>query len=137
MIESAPPLQRLVSTKLAWASERFGVLAQNLANADTPDYRARDIKSPDFERMLMSDTVGQTPQLQVTQAGHVLPVAQQGNLFRSRGTDSFEISPTGNGVVIEEQMQKLGETQMDYGMATGIYTKFKGFLRSAMGDTRA
>lgn len=137
MIESAPPLQRLVSTKLAWASERFGVLAQNLANADTPDYRARDIKSPDFERMLMSDTVGQTPQLQVTQAGHVLPVAQQGNLFGSRGTDSFEISPTGNGVVIEEQMQKLGETQMDYGMATGIYTKFKGFLRSAMGDTRA
>ncbi|MEO1018035.1 MAG: flagellar basal body protein [Pseudomonadota bacterium] len=137
MIESKPLLQRLASTKLAWAGERFGVLAQNLANADTPGYQARDVVKPNFERMVAAQGAGQTTKLATTRIGHLSPLGEPSTSFRTREVDSFETSPTGNGVVIEEQMQKLGETQTDYRLAANVYGKFKGFLRTAIGDTRA
>lgn len=137
MIEGAPLLQRLVSTKLSWAGARFGVLAQNLANADTPDYEARDIKGLDFDRLINNPTSTAPSRVAMTHADHMRPAVEPASDYRAREADAFEVSPTGNSVVVEEQMQKLGETQMDYQMATSVYGKFKGFLKSAMGDTRA
>ena len=43
---------RLTNSKMGWLSERQTVLAQNIANADTPGYKAKDLKVPDFSSML-------------------------------------------------------------------------------------
>ncbi len=45
------PLFKLMSARLAWLGEREVVLGQNLANADTPDYRPRDLRPADFARL--------------------------------------------------------------------------------------
>ena len=43
---------RVATVKMGWLSERQGVLAQNIANADTPDYRAKDLKAPSFSKIM-------------------------------------------------------------------------------------
>ena len=42
----------MVKSKLAWLGQRQEVLAQNIANSDTPKYRASDLKPYDFEDFL-------------------------------------------------------------------------------------
>ena len=46
---------RVATMKMGWLSERQGVLAQNIANADTPDYRAKDLKSPSFSKLMSNN----------------------------------------------------------------------------------
>ena len=43
---------RISSQKMGWLSERQTVLAQNIANSDTPGYKAKDLRLPDFSSML-------------------------------------------------------------------------------------
>ena len=45
------PLVGMLKQRMSWHQERQSVLAQNVANADTPNYRARDLKEPTFGAM--------------------------------------------------------------------------------------
>jgi flagellar basal-body rod protein FlgB len=46
------PILSMLRTRMQWHQERQRVLAENVANADTPNYRARDLAPPDFESVL-------------------------------------------------------------------------------------
>jgi flagellar basal-body rod protein FlgB len=48
----------------------------------------------------------------------------------------WEVSPDGNGVVLEQQMTSLAQTQADYQMATELYRKQIGMLKTAIGSNR-
>ena len=43
------PILSMLRTRMQWAQERQRVLAENVANSDTPHYRARDLTPPKFE----------------------------------------------------------------------------------------
>jgi flagellar basal-body rod protein FlgB len=45
-------LFQLMSARLSWLSQRQGVLSQNIANADTPEYQPKDLRSADFTRLV-------------------------------------------------------------------------------------
>ncbi len=42
----------LVKKRLAWLAQRQEVLAKNIANADTPGYKPRDLKAFDFKQLV-------------------------------------------------------------------------------------
>ena len=46
------PLFQLLSARLGWLGQRQATLSQNIANADTPNYRPRDLRARDFERLV-------------------------------------------------------------------------------------
>ena len=46
------PILGALKSRMKWHAERQVVLAQNVANAETPGYGTRDLKAPDFRRML-------------------------------------------------------------------------------------
>src|ERR1044072_2825096 len=46
------PLFSLLSGRMSWLSARQSVLAENVANADTPNYIARDLKPMDFQDLV-------------------------------------------------------------------------------------
>lgn len=124
------PLFQAIRGKLGWLEERQRVIAQNVANSDTPGYAARDLATPsDFARALNAarPAVG----LARTQAAHI-PVAQ-GHVarFASRATPDSETTLDGNSVVVEEQMLKMAESRMAHDMAIGLYQKSMSMLRMA------
>jgi flagellar basal-body rod protein FlgB len=134
------PIFMMMKQRMQWLTERQQVLSQNVANSDTPGYQARDLKELDFGTMVKRS--GPVLKAVATQAGHVgSPVSGSGNGVRfgeaTGGTvvkkPDFETSPNGNSVVLEDQMIKVAETQMDYQTVTGLYAKSLGLIKIALG----
>jgi flagellar basal-body rod protein FlgB len=130
------PLFGALHKRMAWLNQRSRVLAENVANADTPKFRPKDLKPQAFADLLKGQ--GQMARVMpaTTAAGHLSPVKAGTGQFAEharRDIDAAEVSPTGNAVNIEEQMMKVGETQLDYQLATNLYRKHLGMLKIALG----
>ncbi|MBL8690613.1 MAG: flagellar basal body rod protein FlgB [Rhodospirillaceae bacterium] len=125
-------LFKIIGARMSYLSERQKVLSENIANADTPHYRPSDLKPMDFQAVLRGD---QRIKMAVTNKIH-LAGTNQAPMF---GTEkaafgkSYETSPNGNAVVLEEQMLKLSQGQSSYQLAANIYQKNMSMLRTAIG----
>ena len=128
------PLFGAMRTKLGYLSERQGVLAQNVANADTPNYQAKDVQNPDFRQHLSNST--QKLQLVSTNGKHIDGMnVSSANLHIIRRDSTYERSPTGNNVVIEEEMSKVAENQAEYQKVLNLYRKSIDMFKTAIGKT--
>ncbi|HUC48221.1 MAG TPA: flagellar basal body rod protein FlgB [Xanthobacteraceae bacterium] len=124
------PILSMLRTRMQWHQARQEVLAENIANADTPNYRARDLVPPDFSRQLSEvSSVG----LAVTNPNHIAGQGGGGDSNFATDADArYEIRPRGNGVSHEDEMMKLGNNQMDYEAVTAMYTHSLGLIKIAL-----
>jgi flagellar basal-body rod protein FlgB len=125
----------LMKGRLDYMSQRQSVLAQNIANADTPDYRARDVAEPDFAQMArkMSNPAAQNLPLTVTNPKHVSPQKAAAAFSTERRKLTDELNPNGNNVVIEEEMMKVGQNQAEYQKVLNMYGKTISMFKTALG----
>lgn len=124
---SAIGLFNLASRRMDYLSARHKVLAENIANADTPGVRARDLKPFSFAEALKGAGVQQAR----TNAAHLEPLHQAAAFREDRGASVYETAPDGNGVVLEEQMMKTAEVRQQYDLAANLFQKNLGMLRYA------
>lgn len=123
-------LFKLMSRKMDWLTQRQDVLSQNVANADTPQYKPHDLKPFSF-RDALSDARRLTPT--ATNASHLSgTVAQGGSAQEQRDRNPYETAPDGNAVVIEEQMMKVGQNAADYQTVLNLYRKQVTMIRTAL-----
>jgi flagellar basal-body rod protein FlgB len=125
------PLFQAMAKRMAWLSERQQVLAQNVANVDTPGFQPQDLKKPDF-RALVS---GASPHLPLagTQPMHLAGVHGGSGGFKAGATPGAERMISGNTVSIESEMMKVSETASDYALMTNLYRRHIGMLKAALG----
>jgi flagellar basal-body rod protein FlgB len=121
---------------MTWLNQRQDVLTQNVANADTPNYVAHDLKPVDFSRELRQSTgPSQTAsQLNITNPHHIA-LKMSGNRagFESQEVRDSEASPNGNSVSLEQEMIKVSDTQAQFQAATNLYSKAMTMMRTAIG----
>jgi flagellar basal-body rod protein FlgB len=117
--------------KMRWHQARQGLLAENVANAETPGYKGYDLKQYDFSDR-MGAVSSATVTTSATQPMH-FSVASSGDAFNSQTMASFEVTPEGNGVTLEDEMMKVTTNMMDYQAATSLYQKSVRILRVALG----
>ena len=122
--------QRL-SDRMGWLGARQEVLAQNIANADTPHFVPHDMKALNFTDHLTQVTP-------VTQARtdpmHLTGTTTPENTIDDQKTKKqYETAPVGNSVVLEEQMVKLADAQASYQLMTNLYRKHVDLLKMALG----
>lgn len=124
-------LFQALKSKMQWHQTRQGVLAENVANADTPGFAGKDLKAYSFQEALAARTVGL--QTSRTSTAHLVGsmMRESGGVERDEAT-GFEITPDGNTVVLEEQMMKVTENQMDYQTVASLYQKGLGLIRTAL-----
>jgi flagellar basal-body rod protein FlgB len=124
-----------LTEKMRWSQARQGLLAQNVANADTPNYKGVDLKS--FSYTGESSPMGPGPISTVaTQPGHIVIAAtNSADGFGTVKSSSYEVSPEGNGVTLEDEMMKVTNNQLDYQAVTSLYTRSLQLLRTAIGRT--
>ncbi len=128
------PMFGVLTDKMRWHQTRQGVLAENVANAETPGYAARELKPFDMEKA--QDAAGSESMTTVaTQPGHFSVHATSGTGFSSITDDGFEITPDGNGVTLEEQMTKVASNQIDFQTVTALYTRSIRILKTALSKT--
>jgi flagellar basal-body rod protein FlgB len=126
------PIFSMLRTRMHWHQERQRVLSENVSNADTPNFRPRDLAPLQFDKTQPKPSSGLT--LMRTAALHLDGNgAGGGNGFRVERKPDFEIRPAGNSVGLEEQMMKVASNQMDYQAATALYTRGLGLIKTALG----
>ncbi len=122
----------MVRKRLDWLGQRQEVLSQNVANADTPNYRARDLKSYNFKDLVRRES--SQINLVTNNSDHLSGRRKRIRDFtESVERKPFETSPTGNSVVLEEQMGKIGANGANFKLTTTLYRKHLDMFRLALG----
>lgn len=128
------PILSALRTKMQWHQERQRVLAENISNSDTPNFRPRDLVEPKFDKAgaTVGGGIGTLPMMQ-TSATHMTAAGAVETFDNDRGRSGFQTRPAGNAVNLEEQMMKVSANQMDYAAVTSLYTRSLGMLKTAIG----
>lgn len=127
------PLFDMLKTRMGWLQQRQKVLAQNVAQADTPGYRARDLTPLDFKSYLQPQA--RSAALAVTSPAHIAGTGNAGGFGTAR-TQTVEVRPNGNAVELESEMMKVAQNQIDYQTATSLYSRSLGLIKTAIGKAR-
>jgi flagellar basal-body rod protein FlgB len=128
-------LLKAITRRMDWLGERQRVLSENIANADTPNYKPKDLKAVSFSELVRGSQLTSSGAGTVaTQAGHFRGLQGRGSdnwkIGRAQGT--YETSPNGNAVNLEQQMMNVAETQGEHNLMTNLYRKQVGLLRKAL-----
>jgi|TARA_B110000196_G_C20870229_1_gene531655 flagellar basal-body rod protein FlgB len=118
--------------RLDWLTQRQEVLAQNIANADTPKYRASDLKGFKFHEILRRESMQLN--MSASEGDHLPGQRKRLRSFSEHKVRSpYETAPNGNSVVLEEQMAKVNESQINHQFTTNIYKKHIKMFMMALG----
>ncbi|MGX9392377.1 flagellar basal body rod protein FlgB [Nitrobacteraceae bacterium UC4446_H13] len=132
-INDLPTLSAL-RAKMQWHQERQRVLAENIANSDTPNFRPRDLVEPKFDKNGLPPPgapMGTLPMTR-TSTSHMAAVGG-GPSFPQDRKSGYETRPAGNAVNLEDQMLKVSANQMDYAAVTSLYSRSLNLLKTAIG----
>ena len=124
-------LMSLASQRLDYLTQSQRVVAENVANADTPGYGAR--RTAAFSEMLS----GASPtRVAITRAGHIAGLGGTSSVRVEADPDVWDRSLDGNSVVLEQQTIRAGQIDAEYRLAANLYRKGHDFLRMAAQGTR-
>jgi flagellar basal-body rod protein FlgB len=128
------PIFSMLRTRMQWHQERQRVLAENVANADTPRFRPQDLKPLEFGRdaRVAGQGMGQV-KLASTDPAHIGAAGGAGAFASERPLNKYDVRPAGNAVNLEDEMMKVAANQMDYQAAISLYSRSMGLFRTAMG----
>lgn len=109
----------------AHAAERQGHISRNIANADTPDFRATDLG--DFAETLANQQTG----MRTTRPGHITGgVSASGAPVIER---HGEPAPNGNTVSVEMETMQATTAKQQHDMALSIYSAARDVVRASLG----
>jgi flagellar basal-body rod protein FlgB len=112
------------------AGARLGVIARNVANADTPNFKAMDL--PSFAETYQDSDFA----MRTTRPEHFGAIADPSEVQlqqrRAKGADA----PNGNTVSLEQEMVKMATVRQDHEMALAIYRNTTDILRASLGKSR-
>ena len=120
-------LLQALKTRMYYQQARQKVLAQNVANADSPGFKPTDLKEPS------TNGFGGVS-LARTSAGHMSIAGGHGG-FDGTGAPRFETTPNGNAVSLEDEMLKVAQNQSDYQLAASLYSKGLSLMKIAIGKS--
>ncbi len=133
-------LFKTLDQKMTWLNERQKVLAQNIANANTPGYISQDLKKVSFQSHLnnssTTDGVSSGTMMKITNPRHIGAGGGGSSApfeIRQQESEFLETTPDGNTVDLERELAKMAEVQMEYTLASNLYKKHVGMLRAALG----
>lgn len=116
----------LASQRTGYLSTRQTLIAENVANANTPGYKAVDLKP--FSAALQETAIA----MAVTNPAHLTPTAQELDPPKAREADAANATVSGNSVDLEGEMVKLGDVNRDYSEATGLKKVFHQMFMQAL-----
>jgi flagellar basal-body rod protein FlgB len=116
----------LASSFGRWLSLRQATVSTNVANANTPGYKAQDIEP--FNKLLDEKVVS----LAVTSPLHLTTTETSLRPQGTRKEDSWEIVHSGNSVSLEQEMLKAGDINRDYSLNTAIIKSFHRMLMTSV-----
>jgi flagellar basal-body rod protein FlgB len=127
------PVLSALRTKMQWHQERQRILAENVSNSDTPNFKPRDLVEPKFNSAgaNVGGSMGSLAMMR-TSTGHIAPSGAPDSFEQNRKM-AFETRPAGNSVNLEDEMMKASANQMDYAAVSSLYSRSLHLIKTAIG----
>ncbi len=124
-------LLAMAQKSMDWLARRQAVLSENVANVNTPNYQAKDLAPLSFKNLLQAEA----PPVRAvtTNPMHISPAVEQASFETVTERRPEESKLNGNSVLIEEQMQKIGDVKTNYDLAVNLFMKQINMLKTALG----
>ena len=119
----------LATQHLEWLSNRQAVVARNVANANTPGYRAQDVQP--FSSLVENGGNTGTFSLSTTDPAHMSADAHSDAATRAVEGNSWEITHSGNSVTLEQELIKASDIHRSYSLDTALTRSFHQMLNMA------
>lgn len=116
----------LASQQSDWLTVRQSTIAANVANANTPGYRAVDVQP--FSAVMAHTQLS----MAATNPGHIDFEPTSANSAPVHPKDSWQVTYSGNSVSLEQEMMKAGEVNRAYAMNVNIVRSFHQMLMSTV-----
>jgi flagellar basal-body rod protein FlgB len=114
------------SQQAGWLSTRQATIASNVANANTPGYRAQDVQP--FSAVLSHLQLS----MATTAPGHIQPASLAGDRTKVKTSESWDVVHSGNSVNLEQDMMKAGEVNRAHALNVNIVRSFHQMLINAV-----
>lgn len=106
-----------------WLAQRQSVISQNIANANSPGYKAKDVES--FE-----DAMRKSVPMAVTNPDHFAPAGDGVTRASDNDPHQAEVLASGNDVSLEQEFLKSNDVMRSYSMNTQILKTFTTMLQT-------
>ncbi|PZP56226.1 MAG: flagellar basal body rod protein FlgB [Micavibrio aeruginosavorus] len=130
-------LFQAVGAKMHYLQDRQKVISQNISNANTPDYRPSDLSKVDFgstlDNVIKNKNAVKPVRMEATSPGHMGFNQKTPEARAEKQKVTYEVDPDKNAVVLEEQMMKASDTQMNYNLMLNIYASSTEMIRTSIG----
>ena len=129
------PLLAALSKKISWLTARQKVVTENVANADTPGFKASDLRPLDFRKELAEVTHSSSPKLAptTTDPRHLVGTEAAARLDPVVEKTTTDRDINGNTVSLEDEMMKVSDNASDYQLMTNLYKKQVALIKTAIG----
>ncbi len=116
----------LASRQAQWLAARQTTISGNVANANTPSYRARDVEP-------FADVLDKTKLLMAsTDPGHICFSPSRAEAAKVKKADSWDTVYSKNSVSVEQELIKAGEVSRQHSLNTTIVKAFHRMLLSSV-----
>lgn len=127
-------LLSMMQLKMAYLAENQDVISHNIANADTPGFKAKQLHELDFKKIAQAEA--HRLKLRATSPSHSKGTKPSNDFRVETQRKTHETTPVENSIALEEQMAKLNQNQHEYMLTTNLYNKTAGMFRTAIMGNR-
>ncbi len=125
-------LMSMMQLKMAYLAEKQDVLAHNISNADTPGFKAKQLRDLDFKKLARVEA--RRLEVRATSPHH-MKGSKPNNDFRvDTQRKTHETTPVENSIALEEQMAMMSNNQFEYTQTTNLYKKTADMFKTAIGN---
>ena len=117
---------------MGWLAKRQELVAENIANANTPKYRAKDVKALDFKNLLEPEK--QPVRAAVTNPMHISPFVEAVRFETVTERRPEESKLDGNSVLLEEQTKLIGDIKDLHTLVTDLQQANTAMVKTAIGN---
>ena len=116
----------LASRQAQWLATRQTTISGNVANANTPGYRARDVEP-------FADVLDKTKLVMAaTNSGHIGISPSQTDTTKVKKSESWDTVYSKNSVSLEQELIKAGEVNRQHTLNTTIVKSFHRMLLTSV-----
>ena len=120
----------MAQRQIDYLARRQSVLSENVANANTPQYKEKDLAPVSFKDLMAQPA--EPVRAAVTNPMHISPEVEPVRSDEVKVQRPEESKPDGNEINVEDQMQKIGDIKGDYELAVNLMMKHINMLKTAI-----
>lgn len=123
-------IMQFMGAQMRYQSQRQVTISQNIANIDTPGYQAKEIRPVDFDDLVKRHST--RLEMRATSASHQASTNDfEGPYKTQKDRITYETTPEGNSVSLEEQMKRLAQNSSEHQLTTNLMKKYNSMYRTA------